>query len=814
MSEVIQDLRYAFRALCRSPLAAAVIVITLALGIGANTAIFTIVNAVLVHALPYERSDRLVAVWLRFDSQPDQKAFATYRDFEEISQSAQSYDEVAANTWAVGGRTLSWHGEPHYVTAIPSTANLFALLGARAAQGRTFVPEDSRNGCTAVLADRFWRNVLGADPGIVSSSITLDDEECTVVGVMPPGFEFFPAATQVWTLLAPGSPLTRNPLNGVAIFARLKPGVTREAAAAEAATIHRRVGESMPASTGMLDTTLGVYSLQGEFTFLAGANLRSALLMLTAAVAIVLLICCVNIAGLLLGRGTERGKEFALRAALGSGRARLVRQLFAESLVLAAGGVCTGVVVAALAVRWFRAMNPIDLPAATAVTISWPVIAFAAAAAAVAAVVFGLLPAVKSSRVDLNEVLKASGVSVARGAFGLGSGQLLVVAQLCLSMVLLAGAGLLIQSITRLTAAPLSFRADDLLVGAVTLPRGSYAEPAARARLYDTLLARVAMLPGIEGAALSSRQPLVGSQAGRAVSVAGRPPPSSDLGNVGNEDVSESFLSMMDIALLRGRGFDSRDGTDAPAVAIVNQRFVADFLGGEEPIGTQFKFGVPDAPDPWLTIIGVVADVERADFFNEMSVSRPPIVYRPIAQHAESTMTLLARTRATTTDVGFAIQRAITSLDSRVPLHSLTTMDDVLKRNFAQPRFRTQVLGSFAVLSLLLAALGLYGLLMRIVVRRTREIGIRMALGADRRSVLRAVLREALVLTALGLLAGIAASAYLARFLAGMLYGVGRMDAWTLAETAAVLVAVALVATFLPARRATRVDPIVALRHE
>ena len=232
---------------------------------------------------------------------------------------------------------------------------------------------------------------------------------------------------------------------------------------------------------------------------------------------------------------------------------------------------------------------------------------------------------------------------------------------------------------------------------------------------------------------------------------------------------------MMDIALLRGRGFDSRDGTDAPAVAIVNQRFVADFLGGEEPIGTQFKFGVPDAPDPWLTIIGVVADVERADFFNEMSVSRPPIVYRPIAQHAESTMTLLARTRATTTDVGFAIQCAITSLDSRVPLHSLTTMDDVLKRNFAQPRFRTQVLGSFAVLSLLLAALGLYGLLMRIVVRRTREIGIRIALGADRRSVLRAVLREALVLTALGLLAGIAASAYLTRFLAGMLYGVGRM---------------------------------------
>ena len=309
MDTIRQDLTYAVRAMRKRPGVTAVIVLSLALGIGANTAIFTIVHAVLVRELPYEDPERLAAIWLQQPAQPNVKMFATYRDFELLQQTAQSYEDVAGNNWAVGGRTLLWRGEPHFVTAIPSTHNLFSLLGVQAAHGRTFVPEDLNGGCSVVLADRFWRNDLGAEPSVVNGTIMLDDEACSVVGVMPAGFEFFPRQTEAWTLITPASALASNPMSNLAIFGRLKPGLTREAAAAEAALVHQRVGDELPAGSFARDTTLGVYDLQREFTFLAGANLRAALLMLTAAVAIVLLICCVNVAGVMLGRGAERQKS-------------------------------------------------------------------------------------------------------------------------------------------------------------------------------------------------------------------------------------------------------------------------------------------------------------------------------------------------------------------------------------------------------------------------------------------------------------------------------------------------------------------------
>ncbi|HZF30808.1 MAG TPA: ABC transporter permease [Gammaproteobacteria bacterium] len=812
MDTLRQDLAYGLRALRSRPLLTAVIVLTLALGIGANTAIFTIVNAVLVQKLPYEEPERLTAIWLQQPSQPDVKMFATYRDLELLRETGQSFEALAGNTWAAAGRTVTWRGEPHAVTAVPSTENLFALLGVQAAQGRTFAADDLRNGCTAVLADRFWRNDLGAEPGIVGATLALDDDACTVVGVMPPTFEFFPRQTDVWTLAAPGG--ESKPLAILAIFGRLKPGVTREAAAAEAALVHQRVADELPPGNFARETTLGVFDLQGELTFLSGANLRAALLMLTAAVAMVLAICCVNVAGVLLGRGIERRKELALRAALGSGRARIVRQLLTESSLLAAAGVFAGAALAAGAVRWFRAVNPIDLPVGNSVTMSWTVLAFTAGAGVVAALAFGAVPALAASRVDLNEVLKSSGASAPRSRLGGLGGKLMVVTQLTVSMVLLAGAGLLIASIDRLTSAPLSFRVADVVTANVALPARAFLQTEQRSQLYDSLLARVAALPGVDAAALSSRTPLIGSEAGSAVSVRGRPGPTSELGNAQQEQVSSSYRAAMSIALLRGRDLDSSDRADARAVAIVNQAFVDEYLPGEEPLGREVKLGLETSEEPWLTIVGVAANVERFDFFNEMSLARPPVVYRPMAQQAPRSMTLLVRTRSSLADVGAALEREIRATDARIPAPRFESMDQVFSTAFAQPRFRTQLLGGFAGLALVLAAVGVYGLLMRAVARRTREIGIRMALGADRGRVLRSVLRQGMTLAAIGIAAGLAASAYLARFLASMLYGVDALDAPTLAATAAVLAAATLVAAWVPARRATRVDPLAALKEE
>jgi predicted permease len=814
MDTLRRDVAYALRALRGRPLVTTVIVLTLALGIGANTAMFTIVDAVLVRKLPYENPERLTAIWLQPSSQPTVKMFATYRDLELLRETATSYEALAGNSWAAAGRTVLWRGEPHSVTAIPSTENLFAVLGVEAAQGRTFAADDAGNGCTAVLADQFWRNDLGAEPKIVGATLPFDDEDCTVVGVMPPGFEFFPRQTDAWTLVTPGGPVARNPLANLAIFGRLKAGVTRETAAAEAAVVHQRVADEQPPGSFARDTRLGVFDLHGELTYLSGANLRAALLMLTTAVAMVLAIACVNVAGVLFGRGAERSKELALRAALGSSRARIVRQLLTESAVLAAAGAAAGGLLAAGAVHWFRAVEPIDMPVGSSVTLNWTVLAFTAAAGIVCALACGSAPALAASRVDLNEALKRSGAATARHKLGSLGGKLMVVAQIAVSMVLLAGAGQLIASIGRLTSSPLSFRVAGVVTAQMSLPARAFPETEERSRLYDALLARLAALPGVDDVALSSRAPLIGSQAGRAVTVRGKPGPSSELGDAQQEQVSSNYREASDIALLRGRDFDSSDRLDSRPVVLVNQAFVDQYLAGEEPLGSEFKLGLETGDAPWLTVVGVVANVERFDFFNEMSLATPPIVYRPIAQEAPSTVTLLLRGRAAPADLGTAVGREIRATDARIPLPKLETLEQVVSDAFAQPRFRTQLLSTFAGLALLLAAVGVYGLLTRAVVQRTREIGIRMALGAARSRVLGSVLRQGIALAAAGIALGLGASGYLAKLLAGMLRGVEPLDAAAMAVTAAVLVGATLIAAWMPARRATRVDPLVALKEE
>jgi predicted permease len=736
----------------------------------------------------------LVVIWGTLDQRPEEKVFASWSHYQYFKNNAQSFEDVAANSWAFAGQTLIWRGGPYRVTAIPSTYNLFSLLGAKAMLGRTFTESDLTNGCTVVLAHEFWTNQLGASPEIFNTTLTLDGQSCSVVGIMSAEFEFFPKQTEAWTLISPSRRPGDDPANAVAIFARLKPGVTIGAAQAEAVQLHQEVIRTAPVGSFVRGIVPRVFNLQAEFTFLAGPNLRLSLLTLFAAVGMILLIACVNIASLLVSRDAERRKELALRAALGCGRPRIVRQLLVESLILAAAGASIGIAVASAGVSYFRAVSPIDLPPGNPVTVNWQVLVFTALLALSAGVLSGLIPAFSMSRIQLNDVLKGTGASIAQNWLNSRSGRVLIIAEVALSMVLLVGAGLLIESVHRLTASPLSFRTEQLSTANISLPAGEYRDIGRRSRFFSSLMTNLASLPEIEGA--------------------GKPGPTSEVGNVGTEQVSEDFMRVLGIPLLSGRLFDSGDHENAGQVVIVNQKFAEQYFPNEDPIGKQFKFGLPAGQSPWLTIVGLVGNVERGDFFSEMSYRIAPIAYRPITQMSGERISLVLRTRIDSNDLAAVVQREVNRLDARVPVHDFNTVEGIISNNFSQPRFRAVLLGTLSGIALLLAAVGLYGVLMQAVIQRTRELGIRMALGARRGHVLAVVIKQGLTLTLIGLVAGVVASLYLTRFLASMLFGVGTADTRTLLLTAAILLAVGFVSTYLPARRAARVDPILALKHE
>ena len=810
---MFQDFRFAIRMLGKKPMFTAIVVLTLAIGIGANTAIFSILDSVLLRPLPYKNPDRLIVIWGTPDRAPGEKVFASSGDYQEFKNHGSSFEDVAGNTWAFAGQTLTWRGEPYRVTAIPSTGNLFSLLGAQAALGRTFNESDSANGCTVVLAHAFWRNQLGGTPDILNASLTLDGQSCTVIGVMGENFEFYPRQTELWTLITPGSVIAKDPTSGLAIFARLKPGVPGTVAEEEVARLHQEVVRSVPAESWVRSMVPHVYDLQGEFTFLAGPNLRLGLLTLFAAVGMVLLIACVNIAGLLLSRGSERQRDLALRAALGCGRSRIIQYLLMESLLFSSSGAAVGVAIAAFGVEYFRAINPIPLPPGNPVSVNWRVLAFGAVLAALTGLVSGLIPALKVSRTDLNELLKGAGTSVASNWLSSKWGKALIIAEVALSMVLLIGATLLIESINRLTNVPLSFRSDHLLTAHISLPRGDYTDLAKRSRFYNSVVANLAPLPGIEGVALSSNTPLGGFN-GTAVTIPGRTLPASEAGDVGIEQVSQNLMAVMGIPLRQGRQFNSGDHENAAQVAIVNQRFADEYFPNGDALGKQLKIGLPNGPGAWLTIVGLVGNVERGDFFKEMGYRIAPIVYRPLAQSSGPGIVVVMRTRVDSKDLASLVHEEVSRLDARVPVHDFISVNDLIARNFSQPRFRTILLGIFAGIALLLAAVGLYGVLMQAVLQRTREIGIRMALGADRQTVLAIVIRQGVMLTIAGIIAGVVFSLYLTRFLASMLFGVSATDVRTLVIASAVLLGVSLVSTYLPARRAARVDPILALKHE
>jgi len=812
LEDFARDLRFGSRILGKNWGFTFIAVMTLALGIGANTAIFSVVDAVLLKPLPYRDAERLVAVWFTEMGHPGTKIFAPYRDFQEFTQHNRSFEELSAVTWAVPGEILSWQGSAHHVLAIPADVNFFRLLGMPAAEGRTFSPEDLHAGCTVVLADAFWKGELGGAPGVVGSTLTLNEKSCNVAGVMPRAFNFYPKATSLWTLITPDSVFSKQPLESViGIFGRLKPGVTLANAEAEMAALHQSVISAAPAGNWVEHIAPIVRDMREQFTWLAGRNLRITLLVLSAAVGFVLLIGCVNVANLLLGRAAGRQRELAVRGALGSSRSRLMRQLVTESLLIAVLGAGVGTLLALAGVRYFDGSNLIELPPGNRVALDLRVLGFTMVVATGTALLFGLLPAWWMSHFDLNEMLKQASGTLAKTREGWAS-RLLVVGEIAMSLVLLALSGLLIMSFVRLGTAPLGFRADHLITAKMALPPGWYATLGRRSAFYEKLDGRLAALPGAEGATLASALPPYGGSPNR-VSLAGKPF-LENVEAISEQDVSATYFSVLGIPLLQGRRFDLRDREDGQQVAIVNQEMARRYFGDQDPIGRQIKLGRPESDVPWLTVVGVVGNEKRGSVYQEMGYLDQAFVYRPLRQAAGLTMEIAIRQTGNTAILQDTLQNEVSQLDGEVPVFDFKTMDDRYAEALAHPRFRTMLMTALAGLALALAAIGIYGVLAQQVSQRTPEIGIRVALGATRGAILWMVLRQGGGLALSGIVLGVTVGIAAAKLISSMLFNVDLTNAATFSGVSILLGTVALVAAYLPARRAAKLDPMVVLRQE
>lgn len=805
---MIQDIRFGIRLLLQSPLSTAVIVLTLSLGIGATTAVFSVVEGVLLRPLPYQHPERLVAIWDGHVREANlAKVFASLADFKTWRDHATSFDTLGAVTWATGSRMVKGPGPATVALAIPSSVDIFDVLGVPAARGRTFTRDDLGRGCRIVLADRFWRNALHASPTIVGGSLTLDDQSCTVVGVMPPQFEFYPKATDIWTLLAERAEDDAQTRGGVGVFGRLKPGVSVAAAQSELRSLH----EPTSANDHRVTFAPTVYPLQSEFTWLSSRTLRQTLLVLLAAVACVLLIACVNVATLVFGRSLDRQRELAVRAAIGGGRLRLLQQLLTESVLLAALGGALGVLLAVLGTDAFRALNPVELPPGTEIAIDGRVLVVAALLTLSTAVLFGLTPAWRGSHVDLAGVLRAAHASGGRRARRLG--EALIVIEVACAVMLLVVAGLLVESVLRLGRAPLGFDPNGVATLTMRLPTTEYTEPLQRAQWYERVTRTLTSLPGVENVAMAVALP--GTSGTNVLTVEGRPPVTlaQAVPDVGQDAVSVDYFRAMRIPVHAGRTFEVEDRQSSPPVAIVNDAVVRKYFPSETPIGKRVRLG-PDASAPWMTIVGVVGSIKSSNLYQEMAWTESPILYRPIEQATPSEVSLIIRTAGQGAGVGATVRQRVAGLNPNVALDAARMLTDRISESLAYPRLRAVLLSGFAGVALLLAAMGLYAVQSQLVRRRRQEIGVRIALGASRAAVLRLVMGNVVGLMSAGLGIGLLIASWFGRVLAAMAYGTRSTDPMLMAFASFSLALATVVAAFVPTRRALRTDPVSVLRNE
>jgi predicted permease len=815
------DVRFGMRMLRKNPGFTLIAVLTLALGIGASTAVFSVVNAILIKPLPYPHSERILIPWhvppggayLGFSEAPWGRV-----DAEFAFQESKTFESLGA--FKTDSFNLTGSGDPLRLDGLRASAGFFPTMGISPVLGRAFTIEEDQPGHEheVILGGSIWRDVFGGDPHILGRVIDMNGEPYTVVGVMPLGFVFpraeemppnfnMPRETQLWVplALAPGPLIPAEPQE-LAVIGCVKPGVTIDQAQAEMNVLAGRLDRQYPRGKGGFESRLIPLSRQ------VAGDTRRPLLLILGAVGVVLLIACSNVASLLLARTLGRSREFTLRAALGAGRTRLVRQLLTESVLLATVGGVVGFLFAYAGIYFVKMFGPPNIPRLHEVRLDVWVFSFTLGVTFVTGILFGLAPAIGATRQNLVEALKEGGHRAGGSNASAGLRKIFIVSEVALALVLIVAAGLLTQTFFRLLAVDPGFRAAHVLTFEVTLPGAKYTDQQHIVALYQRALASLRALPGVNAVGVVETLPMGGATDSTAIRFSNTPLAAAKKNPLANYTIaSPGFFAAAGTPILRGRDFLDTDTANSQPVAIINSAMAKKFWPGEDPIGKQVAPGSPQYP--LETIVGVVADVKHISLREEP----PPEMYVPYTQKVWPsllTMDVVLRTSVDPASMASSVRQAIHSIDSDLPLARVATLDTVVSDSMTQQRFSVLLLGSFGAIALLLASIGMYGVISYSVMQRTQEIGIRMALGAKRRSVLAMVLGQGARLGALGIAIGLVAALALTRLMAGFLYGVQATDPLTFAGVSLLLLAVALVACWIPARRAMRVDPMIALRYE
>lgn len=808
MSNLWKDLSYAARMMLRQPGFTLVAILTLALGIGANSAIFSVVNAVLLRPLPYPEPEQLVMLW---EVKTEQSAGALFKgtvsfsNYQDWREQDDSFKDIAA--YQLAGFSLQGKDVPERVTGATVTSNFFDVVGVRPQTGRTFQDEDNQRGRNrvVVLSDSLWRRNFGADAGVTGKEITLGGEQYTVLGVMPQGFQFPSRSTQLWMPLdLTPDQLTNRDNHWLLTLGRLKPGVTLEQAQAGMTTIARRIEQQYPE----IQTGRGIQlvPLQEELVQFA----RPALLMLLGAVGFVLLIACTNVANLLLARSAARRKEIAIRTALGAGRWRLIRQFLTESVLLFILGGTLGLLISKWGVDLLVSQASAFMPRAGEVRLDGRVVGFTLLISFLTGMIFGLAPAIQSTKTDVQAALKEGG-NAGHGHQRNWIRSFLVAAEIAAALVLLIGAGLLIKSFTQLLRTETGMKTENVITMGLTLPQSLYSTQQSRAVFYYQVIDRIASRAGVEAVGVVNILPVQNSGYNGKIWVEGEAAPP-----MGSEPIAEyrasspDYFRALGIPLVGGRFFNAEDREQGIQVAIINQTFAKRYLKGRDPLGSRIRKEEGD----WLSIVGVVGDVRQS------GLTRPtmPEVYTPYAQSGSAALTqgmsLVVRATGEPSDIIAGIRREVALVDPAQPVYNVQTMQEVIYNSVSDRRLTMLLLTIFAGVALFLAMIGIYSVMSYVVTQNTREIGIRMALGAQAGDVLKLVVGQGLMLTLSGIIIGLLASLALTRLIKSLLFGVAATDPLTFIYVSLFLIVVAMLACYIPARRATRIDPMVALRYE
>lgn len=812
MDMIWQDIKFGLRLLRKSPVFTAVAVLTLALGIGVNTAMFSVVNGVLLQSLPFQNPDKIVMLWMRFTGIgiPKDRNAVSAPEFADLRQHSKVFSHLAAidsNSF-----NISAGNQPEHVDGAAVSASFFPLLGVEPLLGRTFRAEEETPGrdAVALISYGLWQRRFGSDPGIAGRPLKVNGRSLEVIGVLPKGFTF-PDETDLWTPLA-FSPQDLSAdsrgNHGLSVIARIRDDVSMEAAKADMQVVSQRIIEGAP---NYPYQRFGFRVIMNPMLEEMVGDLRPALLILMGSVAFVLLIACSNVANLLLAKASGREREIAIRTALGAGKGRLIRQLLAESILLSFLGALVGLVMAAWSLRVLVHLAESTLPRMAQVRLSLPVLGFTMGIALVTGILFGLWPALQASTGFTHESLKEGGRG---GTFGRGRHRLrgmLVVAEVTLSLVLLAGAGLLIRSFLRLEEVDPGFRAENVLTLRLSLPEAQYSDPAKIRNFYRELVRRVRELPGVQAAGAIAALPLSGQGSSGTTTIDTEAvAPDQRTPEADWRAVTEGFFQAMSIHLLRGRHFEEQDSETGGPVAIIDESMANTFWPNQDPIGKRLHLGGLRSRAPWMTIVGVVRHVRYRTLESASRVQ----VYWPEAQNPWPNLSLAVRTGTNPRSLVSAIEQQVQAIDSQEPVYAVRAMDELLARSMAQRRLSMWLLSLFAGLALVLAAVGIYGVISSSVEQRTRELGIRMALGAGRSEVLQMVLGHSLGLILAGVGFGLAGGFALTRLMSKMLFNVNASDLSTFAIVAGILLVVGLVAGYVPAHRATMINPVGALREE